>query len=496
MMNILKTLIQSLNKEEVKNYKVITARSHAEHDRKDIKLFDYYRKYPEYSDDFLAEELFGQSNKNAFYRLKNKVNKDVNKSLFFLHSGKEPLSRVQMLRQLANYFMQRQLLDLAYQYLNKADKQARKINDYESLIQIYRQIVNLSQDYMVINPEPYIKAKKSYEQKLKKLDDLDELIGTIKHRINRSYNLGRRAKGVMKMLEQTIQEFSKDQDLLKDKNNQLKLYQAISSIMIQNQDYKNLATYVKQTYDKFEGNQWFSRQNHEVKLRMLTYLINAHYKLGEYEKSLAFVNQLAIEMEKYQKFFYKKYLVLYYNGLLLNYMNLDPLKGLDLVNYIKNEEPDIKANKYPVLTLLNPAILYYYTNQVQKALDTLNEFFVHPTFKSLDTGFKLKTQLLELMMCYEANNLEVLDYKNAQFQKLFDDELNKPDFKKEKTFFQLFLSLVDSKLNLNQHKSLNSEARKFIRNYRKKEKGSDDLIPYDEWLEKNLNIKKRKSAKK
>lgn len=495
MINILKTLIKALTKEEVKNYKVITARSHSKHDRKDIKLFDYYRHDKEYTDEFLAVELFGESNKNAFYRLKNKVNQDVNKSLFFLHSGQEPLARIQMFRELARQFEHRQLLELAFQYLNKADKQARKVNDYQSLIQIYRQIINLSHDYMVIDPEPYIDAKKSYEEKLKKLDDLDELIATIKYRINRSYNLGRRAKGVMKMLQQTIEEFSKDQDLLKDKNNQFKLYQAISSIMIQNQDYSNLATYVKETYDKFESNGWFNKENHEVKLRMLAYLINGHYKRGEYTTSLSFVNQLATEMEKYQKLFYKKYLVLYYNGLLLNYMNLDPQKGVYLVEYLKNKEPDIKGKKYPVLTLLNPAILYYYTNQIDKALDNLNQFFVHPNFKGLDTGFQLKAKLIELMMCYEANNLDVLDYKTDQFQKSYGDELKKDDFQKEKNFFELFEKMVENKVNVKEERAVKSEAKKIIKKYRKKEKGSDDLIPYDEWLEKNLELKPVKSSK-
>ncbi len=488
-MNILKDVIQALTKEEVKNYKVITFRSHSDKNRKDLRLFDLYRQRPDYSEDHITLELFGKDQKNAFYRLKNKVHEDINKSLFFLHAGKDSALRTQQLRELARKFEQRQYPQLAFQYLDKSDKLAKKNKDYKSLIQIYRQIIDLSQQYMEINPEPYIEAKKKYEEKLHKIDKLDELIATIKYRIHRSYNLGRRARGVLSMLQQTINEFSRDKDLLQNRNNQLKLYQAISSIMIQNQDYSNLATYVEQTYEKFEKNNWFTKENHEVKLRMLAYLINAYYKLGEYQNSLQNVEWLEAEMKKYKNQFYQKYLVVYYNGLLINYMNIDPQKGLSLVEYIKNNETSITEDEYPVLTLLNPALLYYYSGRINKALNCLQELFIHKSFSELEQGFQLKTQLVDLMITFEDQDMDVLDYKTDQFKKNYGEELQKEDYVKEQNFFAVFDEIVkDESEDAANNQYLQKLATDFIKKYRKTEKKSDDLIPYDEWLSRNLQL--------
>lgn len=489
-MNTLKELINSLTKEEVKNFKVITERSHAGKDRKDLRLFDLYRKYPNYSDDFIAGELFGDDNKNAFYRLKNKVFEDVNKSLFFLHTHSEPISRIFQLRELARIFEQRQVPELALAYLKKADQVARKTKDYEALIIVYRHIIRFAQEYAGINPEPYIEAKQRYEEKLQKVDSLDDLIATIKYRIRRSYNMGRKATNVLKMLQKTIDEFSQDQELLQNRDNQVRLYQAISSIMIQNQDYKNLAAYVQETLKRFESNQWFSKKHHEMKLRMLTYLMNAHYKLGNHQESLGFADKLAVEMKKYQYLYYNKYLIIYYNGLLMNYINEDADKGIALVNYIKNQEDAINWEDYPVLTLLNPAILYYYTNQMEKALDLLNQFFIHPTFGQLDEGFQLKTYLLELMIAFDAEEMDVLDYKTEQFKKHYHEEMQKEEFQDERDFFQVFNLLVESRLGQKSEGPIRTQTRKFIQRYQKKAKKSDDLIPYDDWLSRNLNLKK------
>jgi len=43
-MNHLQTLIAGMSKEELRYYKLFTSRTSHEHDRKDIKLFNEYRK--------------------------------------------------------------------------------------------------------------------------------------------------------------------------------------------------------------------------------------------------------------------------------------------------------------------------------------------------------------------------------------------------------------------------------------------------------------------
>ena len=69
-MNILLKTIESLNKEEVRYYKIFSNRTHNESNRKDITLFEEIRNNSEhYNEAEIAEKMYGNK-KNNFYQLK------------------------------------------------------------------------------------------------------------------------------------------------------------------------------------------------------------------------------------------------------------------------------------------------------------------------------------------------------------------------------------------------------------------------------------------
>ena len=88
-MNILFEIINSLTKEESRFYKLFAGRTNSGDFRKDMILFDFIKKNGEqYDEQIISEELY-QDNKNNFYQLKNRLYKDLNKSMMLQHMGKE-----------------------------------------------------------------------------------------------------------------------------------------------------------------------------------------------------------------------------------------------------------------------------------------------------------------------------------------------------------------------------------------------------------------------
>ena len=80
-MNILQKIIATLNKEESRFYKLFAGRTNSKKERKDILLFDYIKQHKEdYNESFISKKLY-KDNKNAFYQLKNRLFKDLNKSM-------------------------------------------------------------------------------------------------------------------------------------------------------------------------------------------------------------------------------------------------------------------------------------------------------------------------------------------------------------------------------------------------------------------------------
>ena len=81
-MNILPEVIGNMNKEEIRNFKLFINRTEKSTERKDEQLFDMIRKqFPDYDEEKILKKLYHTEDKNALYRLKNRLFEDIGKSL-------------------------------------------------------------------------------------------------------------------------------------------------------------------------------------------------------------------------------------------------------------------------------------------------------------------------------------------------------------------------------------------------------------------------------
>src|SRR4051812_45025519 len=88
-MDILNQVISGMNKEQIRFFKMYASRFTSD-DRKDLLLFDYIRKSGEvYNEEKIVKKLYNSKDKNAFYRLKNRLLQDINKSITIQHFDDE-----------------------------------------------------------------------------------------------------------------------------------------------------------------------------------------------------------------------------------------------------------------------------------------------------------------------------------------------------------------------------------------------------------------------
>ena len=79
-MDVLQTIVGSLSKEESRSYKLFINRTNSGDDRKDGLLFDLIKhQYPEYDEEKILAKLYGKTDKNSLYRLKNRVLDDLDR---------------------------------------------------------------------------------------------------------------------------------------------------------------------------------------------------------------------------------------------------------------------------------------------------------------------------------------------------------------------------------------------------------------------------------
>jgi len=245
-------LINSLNKAEVRHLKIFLNRTTTKGSRKDVELFDYARKhYPKHEDNSIFSALYGPEQKNAFYRLKNRLQDDINKSVTLQYYHSSEFNQTLFLITLSRHYQSKGEEKLTYHYLKKAEKKALEMLSYDLLDIIYSDYIRFSQETLSINPEQYIKKRKENRTKLNRIREIDDILAVLVYRIKLSQNFSQQNYQIIELLQKTINDFSQEVNIKETPQLRFRIYHAVSRILLQQHDYKSLEEYLLLTLKEF-----------------------------------------------------------------------------------------------------------------------------------------------------------------------------------------------------------------------------------------------------
>jgi hypothetical protein len=279
----LNLLVGSLQKEEVRHLKLFIQKYESDaEERKDLALFDMIRKGNDYDDDYVHSILYPEEkSKNSFYRLRNRLMDEINKSLLTLHYTESDINSVLYNVILSRLFQQRNNYKMAQFYLRKAERKAMELNSAELLDLIYRDYIKISTESLEIDPEIYIQKRKENRVLLNQLNEIDDVLAVLIYRIRVSQNFNMKNYDIVNVLSSTLKQYANKELTRNNPELKIKIYQAVSRILVQQHDYEALEKYLQITYREFQDDKLFNRNNHEIKLQMLTYLANSLFKKRE-----------------------------------------------------------------------------------------------------------------------------------------------------------------------------------------------------------------------
>jgi len=476
-----------MTKEELRFFKIYISRNTAEGDRKDVLLFDYIRKKGNaYDEDKAALKLYPNGEKNSFYRLKNRLTEEVNKSMMLQHFGEDEASNTLQLISLAYLFFNRNNYPVAYHFIRKAEKKATEQENYELLDIIYSEYIKLSHEMVSINPETYIKLRKENSIRLQHLRQIDDVLAAVKYKLKVTQNFSPGENPVIEMLSKTVDDFSNDNELKRSPALRFKIYQAVSQVLLQRHDYKNLEDYLLTTYNQFTDEQLFNKGNHLTKLQMLTYSVNTLFKNGKIQQSLLYAGKLKTAMEEFGRLHYDKYLFFYYNSLVINYSKIDLDKAIEILEQLENNEQLKNTPFYEVFVYLNLAIFRFEKGDFRNAIKNLNKLFIHESYKNADLALRFRIAIAELIIRLELEDLEFLDYRTTQIKKEYKELLEKEENKREQKLLEIIRYVA-----LNGSSKKNKKLVDKIAGFLKEEQPANsdtDVINYNKWLKEKFQL--------
>lgn len=492
-MDILNEVINSMNKEQVRFFKLYASRIFKDETRKDMMLFNHIRKAgSDYEEEKIFTKLYEAKDKNAFYRLKHRLLQDLNKSITIQHFEDDDVISIFHLLALEKFYFDRNNIKTARYFLKKAESKAIAIESFELLDIIYGEFIRLSHEMVSINPETYIQKRKENQRQIVQIREIDDILAAVSYRLKITQNFSSGENPVLSLLQKTADDFSQDKDLKKSSKLRFKMYHAVSQVLLQRRDYKALESYLLSVYKEFTKEKLFSKVNHDTKLQLLTYLVNTLFKNNKLKLSLQYAEKLMEAMQEYGRLYYDKYVFFYYNSLGNNYSGLDQYdKAIEVLEEFKNSDK-VKLNPfYEIFVYLNLAVYSFDQKKYHQAIKHLNKLFLLNSYKSTDQSLRFKIAIAELIIRYELKDYDLLEYKIDQVKKDFKELLNVKDQQREKEFIGI-IKLMTVTENIHGNKILAARYSAFKSLNTKENKDEEEIILYDKWLEDKFSGSKEK----
>lgn len=487
-MDILNQIIEKLTKDELRFFKFhLGALPGA--DRKDLVLVDYVRKAGNKFDEekIIRKLKYDTEDKNTYYRLKNRVIQDIGDALTLLHTHKNELYELQHYLTLYHIYYSKTLFKPCLFYLKKAERLARFIENYELLDMVYANFIRLSADLIEVNPDEYILLREENAKLVSQLQELDNLLATVSYRLKLSQNFGATDKKHLSQLQQQVKNISKQTTSHFGRTLQIKIYRALSQIFLQQHNYAALEKVVKENYQQFNTQKWFNKQNHDLKLQMLTYCANSLYKNGKFKESLSYTELLGKEINEHTKLHYDRYLFFFYNLQILNNSVLNPSRALKVLDEFQNEIHSKKNYYYDTFIYLNRAGLLYDIGRYKDSLKSLVKLYVSDSYRKADKTFRFKVEISELIITYELQDFETLLYRLAQVKKDYKVFAYNKTYLRDFSLLELLEVMARSK-NAKRDEGVQKRIKTLLK-YKADEATEDsEIIKYSGWLSKNLSM--------
>ena len=476
-------LINSLSKEELRNFKIYVSRinGQSDSDSKNLSLFDYIKvgDYDEFSDKLL-NKLYPDNNKNAFYRLKNRLINDIEQSLLLLNRNKDPRFKVYNTIQLANIFRYKSDYDQAFKYLVKAEKAAEKYGYQDLLDIIYAEILNLAGDYYKIDPQYYIEKKRDNYEVLGKEQEVDFLIAAINHKMRSTNYASREDFG--DELEKIIEDLSISKDVSKNPDVQFKIHKCVRTILLQKRDFTGLEAYLLSSLDHFQEMGYFDSARYEELFRIYHWLINCSHIDFNFTQAKEYIDLLHKALTAHNKKYYEKNIWTYHESLIVHY-SFTNQSGLALelmVEILENPEYS-GTNFYDIFVPLNLSVAYYKEEQLDKAMGTLVPLIVSKNYTKLSRLFQLHISITDVIFHFEKGDSDYVIYKVNELKRIFRKEFKLVQFAREKKFLAL-ISDIASKAEPFKNKKVLRKINEFISDSPSSITGNIEAIIFKFWL--------------
>lgn len=486
MKNLLE-IVAKLNKEEKRHFRLYLHRIKGiEGDNKVEQLFDFINQKKVENEEELCKLLYPGQGKNAYYRLKNRLFDDLERSLLLLHGNMSDRIAIMSQISISEIYIYKSLYKEAFELLRHAERKAVKADYNDLLTTIYALIVKMAFQYDNIDLQTYIQKQLQNLERYQTMLQTDHLIKTLSYRLMKT-NFDTRDTQIGETLSEIQQQLSIRPELMNSPKMQLDISNVIRRSLLQKQDYAALETYLITNFEELEQKQVFKKETHAHKIVAIVWIINTLQKTRKFGQMSTYTQLLHDALLAYNKLYYDKYVWTYYQCIVTQYFyDHKPEQAIVLLETLAKESHHSDGSLYyDTFVHANLAVLYFCTGNVRKAMSSLTPLLLKESFGKQSVELQLRFCILEIVLHFENEDFDFLDYKINETRNTFRDLLHQDSYKRETDF----LKILKKCLNVSRPFS-DTTVKKIIQQFIAQSPpfapGSNEFISYQLWLKSKI----------
>lgn len=494
-MDILEQIIENLTSDEVRRFKILSNRFKADEEKKLLILFDAIRagNYTQVEEEIVAQMYgdTGHNSKNNYYRLRNTLLNNVEKSLLFYHFNYKNATEVFSYIQLGLLLEERGLYKEAYYYLKKSEKIALKNDQFNVLEIIYDEMIRLASKDVEIEVEAILKNRKDNFRKLEVTRMTAEVLGVISQQLKRR-NFSRTSKkndSVIQMLEGIKDNLESHKEIFHSPQGKILIFRAVSAILQQKAAYSELEKYVKDTFEDFETHKLFNKENHATRILMRIWRINCLWMLVRVKDAKAEIQALEEDLEMYKRQNYNAYALYYFTSKVNNQKMTGDLDGAaqTLKTALQIKEITQSSNN-EILLLISLSEQYFCQNLFTHAAECIQKIHAQPKYNKTDEEVRFYLTVFEMVIAFESRNYGTVTHLHSKLKSEYKAILKDEGYAKAHRFIEILSRMNEAEVD-GRRVFLKSALASFEESFPPSDISGNEIIMYELYLRAKLEDK-------
>jgi len=482
---MLTQLIQELHREEVRLFKLLMDRTESEKDRKTLRLFDLIRKSnpnEEMGTGEIVLELYGKdtpSMRNNLYGLRNRLLKELKRSLNFQHWDLDNKHRATHNLLLARQLRKQGHHVTARSLLESTLREAEKHDLFQIQDLVLEELLGLASTDLDLDVSQLIERREEAFQKQRLVQDSQNAFAYLNQHLRKTNFAGEDSE-IIQVMEEVRNRLQRYQSIFNSPRGRIRIFNITSQILLKNEAFQQLETFLKSEFDFFQQEQIFNRNTHRTKVNMVAWLINVTFKNFKFEESIAYCALFRETLEEHSRRFFNQFLPNYYLSLANSHSCLGQTdEALGYLNKGMEEASTAGRAATSLYFHINFANTFYEQGDVPRALKELGRIYTLESYQQMDSLNQLYLHLFEIALRIEARDLEFAETRIQQIRKWHKRDL--AQLPRKKAFLRILELIVEAEMfgksieKRPEHKVFSESAPEFV-------PGADEVIDHAIWL--------------